>query len=278
MSFPDPMLEFRRDLLKGDMYREWGRWFIEQFIDVKYLSSNVTYPEIFYDVFRIIDTICGWTYDRTDKMEVSGIISRYVLQRVKIITESNKRRRVSLSERRELLDLLGEKPRCWLTGMPFSPEAIAIFLGERDVKIKLPDYVDKYMPIGLVERDLKIEVDHLYPFALGGDDSIENFRLICGWANMVKSSQVSMYGRGTKYTKSIRPYQSIDNYYWAIRTLGLKRKCECDGCKNNLENSQLTISSFHGAGKIINPISMKIMCYEHAYENDRFVLRTNFEL
>ncbi len=58
----------------------------------------------------------------------------------------------------------------------------------------------------------------------------------------------------------------------------LKRKCECDGCKNNLENSQLTISSFHGAGKIINPISMKIMCYEHAYENDRFVLRTNFEL
>ncbi|EFO5516625.1 hypothetical protein HN069_000793 [Salmonella enterica] len=278
MSFPDPMLGFRRDLLKGDMYREWGRWFIEQFIDVKYLSSNVTYPEIFYDVFRIIDTICGWTYDRTDKMEVSGIISRYVLQRVNIITESNKRRRVSLSERRELLDLLGEKPRCWLTGMPFSPEAIAIFLGERDVKIKLPDYVDKYMPIGLVERDLKIEVDHLYPFALGGDDSIENFRLICGWANMVKSSQVSMYGRGTKYTKSIRPYQSIDNYYWAIRTLGLKRKCECDGCKNNLENSLLTISSFHGAGKIINPISMKIMCYEHAYENDRFVLRTNFEL
>ncbi|WP_235501704.1 HNH endonuclease domain-containing protein, partial [Trabulsiella odontotermitis] len=195
MSFPDPMLGFRRDLLKGDMYREWGRWFIEQFIDAKYLSNNVTYAEIFYDVFLIIDKICGWTYDRNDKQEISGIISKYVLQRIRIITESYKRKKISLSEKRELLELLGDKPRCWLTGMLFSQEAIDLFLGRQNATIKLPDYVDKYMPIGLIDRDLKIEIDHLYPFALGGDDSIENFRLICGWANMVKSSQVTMYGR-----------------------------------------------------------------------------------
>lgn len=279
MLFPDSFLGPRRDLLKGDMYREWGRWFIEQFIDEKYLTNGTSYVEVLSDVYNIICQIVGWSYDEKSKREISGIISQYVINRVKYcLKDSVKRRKISLSEKKELLYVLGENPRCWMTGMQFSEQAHDVFLGNKDCVIPLPLYVDKYMPIGLNSRHLRIEIDHLYPFSLGGGDEIDNYRLICGWANIVKSSQTSIYGKGTLFKKELSTYLNVNNYYWSLRAIGLRRKCECNTCKNSLDNSQLTISSFHGSGKLINPISMKVYCYEHADKTARFVKREDFYL
>lgn len=279
MIFPDSFLGPRRDLLKGDMYREWGRWFIEQFIDEKYLINGTSYVEVLYDVYAIVGQIVGWSYDEKNKREIAGVISQYVVNRVKYcIKDGIKRRKITNYEKLDLLNILGVQPRCWMTGLLFSEQAIEAFLGNKSAVIPLPAFVDKYMPIGVTQRHLKIEIDHLYPFSLGGNDDIDNYKLICGWANIMKSSQTSIYGRGTLFRKELSEYLNVNNYYWALRAIGLKRKCECDSCHKTLDNSQLTISSFHGAGKLINPISMKVYCYDHADKKGRFVSRDEFSL
>lgn len=279
MSFPDSFLGPRRDLLKGDMYREWGRWFIEQFIDERYLTNGTSYVEMLRDVYTIVNSIVGWTYDEKSRKEIAGIISKYVMKRVNFcVSDNTKRRKLTKLDKHDLLYFLGSSPRCWMTGLLFQETAIDIFLGDREAKIKLPSFVDKYMPIGINERHLMIEVDHLYPFTLGGSDDLDNYRLICGWANIIKSSQTSIYSRGTLFTREISTYLNVNNYYWALRTIGLKRKCECADCNKTLENSQLTISSFHGQGKLVNPISMKVFCYDHADKGNRFISREKFSL
>lgn len=274
ITFPDQLLGRRKDLLRGDIHREWGRWFIEQFMDEKYYKNNINYPIVWKDVKNILNNILSWDYEEEKIKNIAKIITKYVLDQVYLARASRKRKVLSYRDRGFLLSLFKEQPRCWLTGIPFSENAIDKFLGHGSRDIILPDYIDKHLPIGTIEQHLSIEVDHLYPLYYGGTNEIENFRLICGWANRVKSSQVSFYMKGTGDIGSQKI--GIDNYYWALRAIGMRRKCEHHNCNATLENSPLTIESYHGEGKIINPISMKVLCYDHIMDKERFVKREKF--
>jgi hypothetical protein len=273
ITFPEQLLGARKDLLKGDIYREWGRWFIEQFIDVKYFSQDIIYPTVWVEVNNVLERILGWDFDYEKKKYLSHTIAKYVIERVSFIKQQKRRRKVTRKDKDFLLSLYDKQPRCWLTGLPFSEEAIENFRGYKELKPKLPKYIDQYLPIGIIEQHLAIEVDHLYPFTYGGDDDVDNYKLICGWANRVKSSQISLYMRGTGSLAKNNAFFNLDNYYWALRVIGMKRKCEHPGCTAHIETSPLTISSYHGEGKLINPISMRVLCYDHASEKDRFIKR-----
>lgn len=274
LNFPEQLLGRRKDLLRGDIHREWGRWFIEQFMDEKYYKKEINYPMVWIDVKEILDNILGWEYEDEKKKYIARVITQYVIEQVELSKKSRKRNVISLDDKNFLLSLHNKQPRCWLTGVPFSENAIDTFLGYRYKSIDLPSFIDRYLPIGVIEQHLLIEVDHLYPLHSGGDNELDNYKLICGWANRVKSSQISLYMKGTGAiaTQNL----GIDNYYWALRAIGMRRRCEHPGCNATLDNASLTIESYHGQGKLINPISMKVLCYDHIQDKERFIKRDSF--
>lgn len=272
---PEMLMGVRRDLMQGDISREWCKWIVEQFIDEKFFLKDCDFPFVYEEVSVSLRLLFGQQYSDEDRQSISIHITHLVIERVRLIKAENRRRKpITKSIKESLLSIYGETPRCWLTGYQFTKEAIHNFTASSDEKLSLilPKYVDKHKPIGLIERDICIEVDHLHPFSLGGDDSLDNYRLICGWANKVKSNHISGYSKGTR--ESAKSNHSINSHhYWALRLIGLRRKCEVAGCDKTLNNSELTVCSSIGSRKSINPISMKVICSEHDNLVNRYIKR-----
>lgn len=275
---PEVLMGVRRDIMQGDISREWCKWIVEQFIDDRFLQKECTFPFVYSEVSECLKLLFGMQYSYDERQEIAIHISNLVIERVGHINAEKKRRSgITKGIKESLLAIYGEQPRCWLTGYKFSQEALHNFTASKNEKLPLilPKYIDKYKPIGVIDRDICIEIDHLYPFSLGGDDSLDNFRLICGWANKVKSNHISGYSKGTRESpkNELHPKRY---YYWALRLIGLRRKCEADGCDKTINNAELTVCSSIGPTKIINPISMKVVCREHDTLASRFIKREEY--
>lgn len=277
---PDLLMGVRRDMMHAEIIREWSKWIIEQFIDEKNITHNISFAVILNDINLTISELVGKQMSAGDKKEIVISISRMVFDRI-IQLNKLKQKRISISHhiKNDLLTIYGPKPRCWLTGYQFSDEAIHNFTARKDesLEIKLPALIDKYKPMGLNAKDLSIEVDHLHPFSLGGEDDIQNYRLICGWANKVKSNHISGYSMGTRADIACGLFPK-KYYYWVVRLIGMRRKCEIDGCSNNINNSELTVRSSLGDSKLITPISMQVVCQQHASSTiGRYISRSLYE-
>jgi len=274
---PDYLIGPRVDLLQGDISREWCKWIIDQFVDISFFDKSTNYYQIYADVHKSVDFLIGNQKDYDDKKEIARLISNMVEERINLINlEERRRKSISIPIKEDLLGIYGPKPRCWLTGLEFSDEALYNFTAKKvdKVPLTLPLYLDKFRPIGLNDRDLTIEVDHLHPFSYDGEDDLSNYRLVCGWANRVKSNHVTGYSTGTRVNGASKLYPN-SFFYWVIRTLGLKRKCEVPGCSNHIANSELTICSHIGDSKAITPVSMKVICKQHDTRANRYVKRNS---
>ena len=277
---PDFLMGVRRDMMHGEIIREWSKWIIEQFIDEKNIKQDISLPVILNDINLTIGELVGKQISGDDKKEIVKAISKIVFNRVgQLNMLKAKRSNISNRIKCDLLEIYGPKPRCWLTGYQFSDEAIYNFTARKGetLELTLPTFVDKYKPMGMNSRDLAIEVDHLHPFSLGGGDDIQNYRLICGWANKVKSNHISGYSMGTRadITNQLFPKRY---YYWVVRLIGMRRKCEIENCRNNINNSELTVRSSLGDSKLVTPVSMQVVCQHHAsLLSGRYVNRTLYE-
>lgn len=281
-KFPDYLIGTRRDIVQGDISREWLNWIVSQFLDSSFFIKETKFIEIYSNVLTSIKLLSGLNISSDEISPLCIEISK----NIKNILDENqkkkeKRKSISRSIKEDLLSIYSYRGelRCWLTGYKFTEDAIYNFLKtpkEELVELKLPVFIDKYRPIGSIQRDLGIEIDHLYPFSLGGPDQIDNYRLICGWANKVKSNHLSTYSTGTR-VKGNNPLYPTSYYYWASRVIGLRRKCEEPGCKNNIYNSELTICSHLGPNKAINPVSMKVVCKQHDRRGSRYIKREDLE-
>ncbi|WP_298771798.1 HNH endonuclease domain-containing protein [uncultured Shewanella sp.] len=272
---PDYLMGPRGSLLQGDISREWFKWIVDQFVDKSFLNNTIHYYQVYSDVLLSVEHLVGNQKDDDDKKNIAKLISDVVFERIKFLNSEERRRKIiSLSLKEDLLSIYGPKPRCWLTGLEFSSDALFNFTAKKidKVSLKLPVYVDKYRPIGVNDRDLSIEIDHLYPFSYGGKDELDNYRLICGWANKVKSNHVTGYSTGTRVSGANKLYPN-SFYYWVVRTIGLKRKCEVANCQRTIDNSELTVCSQLGNSKAITPVSMKVVCKKHDTRKNRYVPR-----
>jgi hypothetical protein len=122
-----------------------------------------------------------------------------------------------------------------------------------------------YKPRGLIERDLRIEIDHVFPFSQGGQDE-DNLQLACGWCNRHKSAHLSIYdveGQPRSAGQNSLGISSVPQPFWVVRLLALNRTCEYQsGCTRSVQTAELTVAAIRESGAL-NPTNLRVTCREH---------------
>ncbi|HAE78650.1 MAG TPA: hypothetical protein DCG73_12610 [Morganella sp. (in: Bacteria)] len=277
IEVPDDVFLGGTSLLKNDINLQWLAWFCESLCNLDECLGEVDQYKIFSLVRRGLIHV---NIDQNNPMflNLCSIISGFMFKRIESVS-GRLRQRVTKQNKLDLIESAQGEPRCWICNSKFSKDAIDIFLG-RSGNIILPEFIDYMMPRGLIERDLKIEVEHKLPFSKGGGDidDLSNIALSCGWCNRYKSNLISIYdvGRNLKIYKNNNYVGfSIPEPYWIIRKMALSERCSHPGCtakrKNNL---YIDLVNPRGAA---NPINIKVVCKVHVNDyHHRLVPAINY--
>lgn len=266
-TFPDSLVGRRQSLLKADMHQQWLRWFVESIVDPRQIANRrLPYPHVFKAVLDAVSQrFSDQDKTQSEKMALSSLIAGIACSIAESINTSRSRSSISGSQRNLLLQLAGAPPRCWVCGAIFSEQAIEGFLYGEKSEVPMPLFLDVFKPRGLVERDMRIEVDHVYPFSRGGVDD-ENLRLACGWCNKHKSAHLSMYeveGQPRHAVFGSGILCSIPQPFWTVRLLATVKACEHPGgCSKSTSTSELTVVKINFSGAP-NPTNLRVTCVEH---------------
>ncbi|MGU3422449.1 HNH endonuclease signature motif containing protein [Methylobacterium sp. D54C] len=223
LSPPDRAFRWAGDVLRGDVHRQWADWFLGTFCDVdEYAASATEYPRIYAEVRAHV--MVTWTQmDAPDQRALASAVARLAFAEARRRADVARRIPPSLSKRQQLIDLAGRTPHCWVCGWRFDAAAISSFLDE-PAHLTLPPLVDVFKPIGLKARHLRIEADHLVPYADGGTDEVRNLRLGCGWCNTHRSNRTSIYQvRGhARPTPERSVPRKLPQPFWVVRLMAME--------------------------------------------------------
>lgn len=265
LKVPDTVLGRRRALLRADAGRQWAQWFVESLVDPRrYTGQALSYPRIFSDVLAAVDRRFP---DRTriERVELASTVSKTLKALVEQIAASGRRVAVDRTQKSFLIDVAGDPARCWICGTPFDTVAIDNFIFGDTQAIAPATFIDVLKPRGLSSRDGLIQIDHVFPVALGGDN-VENLALACGWCNRAKSAATSIYdveGRPRPSGRNAIGLSSLPQPFWVVRQLGTVRTCEySEGCDHHAGNSPLTVAPAT-VGGAVNPQNLITTCLEH---------------
>lgn len=268
---PEALLGRHEWLLRADVNRQWAAWAVDSVGDPeRYSRRNSSYAEIFADVFQVIGT-GPLQIGESGRKQLAQAAARIVFIRAQEL-RARRRQLVSDSARRNLLDLAGKTPRCWICGTAFSEGAVDNFLGRERDTLPLPQFLDILKPRGLFQRDVSIEIDHVVPHSRGGDER-DNLALACGWCNRWKSAYSSVYdveGRARRPRNNRTTTYSLPQPFWTVRLLATVRSCQHhEGCQRSTGSAPMTVAPIAQTGAM-NPVNLRVTCYEHdTYESDR---------
>lgn len=263
-------------LLKSDINSTWAIWYISGIVDAASFEEDATlsYAHFYKDVRDALQR----EHTTTPIDEVSQLaktISMAAWQEIefrRIIA----RQRISKSVREEIWHS-ESKPRCYLCGYLFSRTARDRFLRVPNAPALQPELaVDFVRPRGLKPADLLPQVDHVRPVAVGGETSLDNLRLACGWCNRKKSSHIEIYGAPAAYAGTlIHPNLgtlSVPRPLWVVRLTKMRGRCEDpSGCTARLENAELFVAPRRLSGAI-NPTNCAVYCDKHdPWRDVRFI-------
>ena len=270
----------RETLLRSDVHTLWFRWFLDSIADHRrFLSGNTGYAHLVAEVFPQITGMFP-NIPMDERRQLASTITRAIS--LEIERRRNRRRNtLSRESRLAIWDQAGPDQRCWICGYRFDAFARTEFLGipQDEGERPLALFVDLAKPRGMSVRDYKVELDHVDPVALGGQDG-NNLRLACGWCNAHKSDSVSLYDVAAESRTIVHPRigrMAVPQPFWVIRILGLRQRCEWPGgCSNTTKDSELTIALRNAKGSM-NPINMMAVCSVHdAMQAERLVSRNLF--
>ncbi|ERT06797.1 HNH endonuclease family protein [Lyngbya aestuarii BL J] len=273
---PDFILSGRSSLLRADIHILWTQWFIESICNPElFIYSSSEYAYIVKAVQQRMPYVFSGISEN-EQNQLARYIARLVNEEVQR-RKTRKRASASLDIRKELWDIYGPQPRCWICGYKFTKWAEDKFLGySTNMEPPLPQFIDYMTLHGLTKRDISIEIDHAVPLSRGGSEE-DNLRLACGWCNKYKSNRISLYdviGQQSMIDHPKLGRQSIPHPFWVIRLLSVRRSCEYEkGCDKIVENSKLTVVYKHPKGAM-NPTNLRVICLDHdPIGSDRFVSR-----
>lgn len=275
---PDVITGSQDAVLRADINTLWTQWFLESICDPeRFVEPYPGYAHVFHAVNTEIPSIFS-NIDASKRSDLVKQIARLVEKEIQR-RQIRSRAAFDSSIKDALWDVYGSDPRCWICGYQFSQWAIDKFLGRvTSEAIPQPQFIDYLKPHGVSRRDFQIEIDHVFPFAGGGDDDPNNLRLACGWCNSYKSDRLSIYDVAAKPPVIQHPKLgrvSVPHPFWNVRLLSLHRRCEYEGgCDKTVENCELTVTSRHQEGSM-NPINLRITCLDHDHlGSNRFISKT----
>jgi hypothetical protein len=264
-AVPDSILGDKMQLLRTDIYEQWGSWFLEALADpMRYVATGKGYPHIFYDVNSAVSSYFP-KKTLIEKRELAQVIARIVELRVENIRAVRRRVSLTTAERLIMLELSENVPRCWICGVEFSKMAIESFRDGVTGEMLMPRFVDVLKPVGLKSRDLRIEADHILPFSLGGKEE-DNLQLACGWCNRQKSALQSIYqveSGPIKAGPNSLGFSTLPRRFWVVRLLALNNTCEHpEGCTASSRTHEMTVSPRNRYGAL-NPNNLMVTCLTH---------------
>jgi hypothetical protein len=277
--------------IKSDILMHWISWFCQSMCHLESVEKNFSKAKLYSLVRRGLENFSP-KFNGQDVSNICLLITNMLFSHMEILNGRN-RARLTSRKKQEIISVkspivskfggnsLNNKGKlcCWICGYKFCQNAIDRFLENESAAIELPEFVDVYMPRGLHERDLTIEVEHKIPFSKGGGDldDLDNIELSCGWCNKYKSNFLSIYDANLvpkvymhpKINKKI----SIPQPYWAIRKLAYDHRCSHEGC-NNAKDLYITTRNPHGAA---TPLNLTVVCKEHDnFSSSRLVPRIDY--
>lgn len=266
LTVPDGLLGRRRSLLRADIGELWAKWFVESLVDPRrYTVETVTYPRLFADVLGAVNERFGMN-TLPEKQALAASASSILQRMINLAPTIGRRRAISRKTKSFLIDVAGERPRCWVCGSPFDPVAIDNFIGSERSLVPSPLFIDVLCPRGLSPADLSIQIDHIVPVAHGGTEEEDNLALACGWCNRHKSAWLSIYdveGRPRLAGANTLGITSLPQPFWSIRHIATIRECEHPGgCGRNSTTSAMTIAPSTRGGAL-NPTNLRVTCHEH---------------
>jgi hypothetical protein len=279
---PDPMLPRNDTVLRADVHSLWFRWFVQGVCNpLRYVEDDrKTVVDVMADALPRIHDLYRHEPER-DRIELATGIAKHVM------AEVTRRRGISrinatAAEKRDLIDNAPGQPRCWVCGFPFSRAAIDRFLRKKTgAAISLPKIVDIFRPRGLIERDIRIEVEHIVPVASGGGGK-SNLALSCGWCNKSKGALTSIYDADAsaplaKFKIGADEWHELPHPFWTVRLLAIQASCQfagAGGCTATTKTDELFIAPADYRGSP-NPSNLHVYCAKHdPYATDRFFGRS----
>ncbi len=251
--------------LEGDFRVVMLRWLAESAVPpgLDGQPSHVKKARIFEQARRLIEVIDPLPTDMGGEARSALIMA--LGRAAWLVADGGERAPLSLDavDRRELLDVSGSPPGCYLCGSRFGREATDGFLGgDTQVPSGYP-YVDFLFPRGMRGSDFLIEVDHIRPRASGGGHSLGNLRLACRYCNRMKSDALTILDR-TRYGKTFghpslgsikTPHPS-----WVLRLLAMSG--ECSICAATSRSRRMLVAPGVWS-RLINPTNLRVYCESH---------------
>ena len=282
---PESMLARNETVLRADAHSLWFRWFIQGICNpLRYVEDDrKSMVDVLADTIPRINELYR-TEPESERKELAAGIAKHVM------AEVTRRRGIArvnatMSQKRDLVDDTLGQPRCWVCGFLFSKAAVDIFLKKKTgATLNVPRLVDIFRPRGLIERDIRIEVEHIVPVASGGGGK-DNLALSCGWCNKSKGALTSLYDADAhaplaRFKTGSTSWHELPHPFWTVRLLAIRAKCEFSGhggCAATTKTDELFIAPSDHRGSP-NPSNLHVYCTKHdPYSIDRFVNRRTAE-
>ncbi|MEV6674453.1 HNH endonuclease signature motif containing protein [Streptomyces sp. NPDC051162] len=263
-------------LLKSDINSTWALWYINGIVDTAAyeIDTRLSYAHFYREVRDALqEDHRGTPWDEISHL--AKVVAQTAWPEIEF-RRSIHRRKLTKKERSEIWSSQ-PNPRCYLCGYLFTAAARDRFLWVPDApQVTPPIAVDFVRPRGLRSGDLLPQVDHIRPVAIGGETSMDNLRLACGWCNRKKSSHIDLYGTPSAYAGTFdHPNMgriSVPRPLWVVRLVKMRGRCEdYSGCKANIDNAELFVAPRRLSGAI-NPTNCAVYCDSHdPWRNQRFV-------
>jgi hypothetical protein len=279
---PDAMLSRNDTVLRADAHSLWFRWFVQGICNpLRYVEDDKkTIVDVMADTLPRISDLYHHEPEG-DRIELATGIAKHVMAEV-MRRRGISRINATTGEKRDLVDDALGQPRCWVCGFLFSKAAVDRFLKKKTgATLNLPTLIDIFRPRGLIERDIRIEVEHIVPVASGGGGK-SNLALSCGWCNKSKGALTSLYDADAhaplaRFKVGATAWHELPHPFWTVRLLAIQAKCEFSGhggCSATSKTDELFIAPSDHRGSP-NPSNLHVFCSKHdPYATDRFVSRS----
>ena len=262
---PSSILGNTPELLQGDINKQWAQWFLRGICNIQHAQQcGWKYPQVNAHVRDWLEKEFGGHSLHSE--ELISLISRAIFSEIQKLKRKGERKSIPFEVKQELIDICDGKPFCWVCGYRFRNEAISNFLDSTRYKIPLPRWIDIYKPIGLTDRDIRIEVDHIFPVSDGGETETDNIRISCGWCNSHKGAYSSLYDvsgsalHGDLDGKAV----SLPQPFWVIRLLSVLGSAYPGGSSSvTTEIKELTVAPQNSLGQM-TPANLLIVSYDDA--------------